>query len=147
MDRQSTIGFVLIFIVLVAWMWLNAPVPKPKPLEQIAKSGQTKDTVKANWQKPPEPKEKQEVNPYGKFFSDRAKGTEKIISVETDFYLAEISTKGGTLRKWELKKFNTWDKHPVQLVDYTQNGDFTVLLTTTDGRVINTKDLYFDVQA
>jgi len=46
-------------------MWLNAPVPKPKPLEQIAKSGQTKDTVKANWQKPPEPKEKQEVNPYG----------------------------------------------------------------------------------
>jgi len=61
--------------------------------------------------------------------------------------LAEISTKGGTLRKWELKKFNTWDKHPVQLVDYTQNGDFTVLLTTTDGRVINTKDLYFDVQA
>ena len=147
MDRQSTIGFVLIFIVLVAWMWLNAPVPKPKPLEQIAKSGQTKDTVKANWQKPPEPKEKQEVNPYGKFFSDRAKGTEKIISVETDFYLAEISTKGGTLRKWELKKFNTWDKHPVQLVDYTQNGDFTVLQTTTDGRVINTKDLYFDVQA
>ena len=147
MDRQSRIGFVLIFIVLDAWMWLNAPVPKPKPLEQTAKSGQMKDTVKANWQKPPEPKEKQEVNPYGKFFSDRAKGTEKIISVEKDFYLAEISTKGGTLRKWELKKFNTWDKHPVQLVDYTQNGDFTVLLTTTDGRVINTKDLYFDVQA
>jgi YidC/Oxa1 family membrane protein insertase len=146
MDRQSTFGFVLIFIVLVVWMWLNAPVPKPKPIEQTAKSVQAKDTVKANWQKPPEPKEKQEINPYGKFFSDRAKGIEKIISIESDFYSAEISTKGGTLRKWELKKFNTWDKHPVQLVDYTQNGDFTVLLTTTDGRVINTKDLYFDVQ-
>ena len=147
MDRQSTIGFVLIFIVLVVWMWLNSPVQKPRQLEQTSKSGQIKDTVKVNLQKPQEPKEKQETNPYGKFFSDRAKGTEKIISVETDFYSAEISTKGGTLRKWELKKFNTWDKHPVQLVDYTQNGDFTVLLTTTDGRVINTKDLYFDVQA
>jgi len=147
MDRQSTIGFVLIFIVLVVWMWLNAPVQKPKPMEQPAKSGQTIDSIKTNWQKPPEAKEKQATNPYGKFFSDRAKGTEKIISIETDFYFAEISTKGGMLRKWELKKFYTWDKHPIQLVDYTQNGDFTVLLTTTDGRVINTKDLYFDVQA
>jgi YidC/Oxa1 family membrane protein insertase len=146
MDRQSIIGFVLIFVVLVVWMWLNSPVQKPKPMEQTVKSGQMKDTVKVNWQKPQEPKEKQEINPYGKFFSDRAIGTEKIISIETDFYSAEISTKGGTLRKWELKKFKTWDGHPVQLIDFTQSGDFAVLLTTSDGRVINTKDLFFDVQ-
>jgi YidC/Oxa1 family membrane protein insertase len=146
MDRQSTVGFVLIFVVLVVWMWLNSPVQRPKPLEQPAKQGQVKDTVKENRQKPPEPKEKQEINPYGKFFSDRAKGTEKIISIETDFYSAEISTKGGVLKKWELKKFKTWDGYPVQLVDYTQNGDLTVLLTTSDGRVINTRNLFFDVQ-
>jgi YidC/Oxa1 family membrane protein insertase len=147
MDRQSTIGFILIFVVLVVWMWLNSPVQKPKPMEQTTKSEQMKDTVKVNRPKPPEQKEKQEINPYGKFFSDRAIGTEKIISIETDFYSAEVSTKGGKLRKWELKKFKTWDGHPVQLVDYTQSGDFAVLLTTSDGRVINTKDLYFDVQS
>ena len=147
MDRQSTIGFVLIFVVLVIWMWLNAPVQRPKPVEQTAKSVQLKDTNKVNLQKPAEPKEKQEINPYGKYFSGREKGTEKIISIETDFYSAEISTKGGMLKKWELKEFKTWDGYPVQLVDYAQNGDFSVLLTTSDGRVINTKDLYFDVQA
>ncbi len=147
MDRQSTIGFILIFIVLVVWMWLNSPMQRPKPLEQSAKPGMVKDTVKMNPMKLPDIKEKQETNPYGKFFSDRAKGTEKIISVETDFYSAEISTKGGILKKWELKKFKTWDGQPVQLVDYEQNGDFSVLLTTSDGRVVNTKDLYFDVQA
>ena len=146
MDRQSTIGFVLIFVVLVVWMWLNSPVQKPRQIEQTAKPVQMKDTVKVNRQELPEPKEKQEINPYGKFFSDRAKGTEKIISIETEFYYAEISTKGGVLRKWELKKFKTWDGCPVQLVDNAQNGDFTILLTTSDGRVINTKDLYFDVQ-
>lgn len=147
MDRQSTIGFILIFVVLVVWMWLNSPVQKPKPIEQTVKSGQVKDTIKVNLPKLPEPKEKQETNPYGKFFSDRAKGTEKIISIETDLYSAEVSSKGGVLRKWELKKFKTWDGHPVELVDYAQNGDFAILLTTSDGRVINTKDLYFDVQA
>ena len=147
MDRQSTVGFILIFIVLVIWMWLNSPVQRPKPIEQPAKPTQMKDTVKENRQKPPEPNEKQEMNPYGKFFSARAKGTEKIISIETDLYAAEVSSKGGVLKKWELKKYKTWDGYPVQLVDYSQNGDFTILLTTSDGRVINTKDLYFDVQA
>ena len=146
MDRQSTIGFVLIFIVLVVWMWLNSPVQKPRQIEQTEKTVQMKDTVKVNRQEPSEPKEKQEINPYGKFFSDRVKGIERIISIETEFYYAELSTKGGVLRKWELKKFKTWDGYPVQLVDNTQNGDFTILLTTSDGRVINTKDLYFDVQ-
>ncbi|MGD1044041.1 MAG: membrane protein insertase YidC [Bacteroidota bacterium] len=146
MDRQSTIGFVLIFVVLVVWMWLNSPVQRPKPMEKTAKSEQVKDTIKTRTEKLPELKEKQETNLYGKYFSDRAKGTERIISIETDFYLAEVSTKGGVLKKWELKKFKTWDGHPVQLIDYTQNGDFAILLTTSDGRVINTKDLYFDVQ-
>ena len=145
MDRQSIAGFILIFIVLVVWMWLNSPVQKPRPVEQSTKSGQVKDTVKANVQKPPEPTEKKEMNPYGKFFSDRAQGTEKIISIETDYYSAQISSKGGTLRKWELKKFKTWYGSPVQLVEDTHDGDLAVLLTTTDGRVVNTKNLFFDV--
>ncbi len=145
MDRQSIIGFILIFVVLVAWMWLNSPKQKIKQPDQIVKQGQEKDTVKVVQPKAPEPKEIQQVNPYGKFFSERARGKEKIISIETDNYSAEISSRGGVLRKWELKKFKTWDGQPVQLIDYMYKGDFTVLLTTSDGRVINTKDLYFDV--
>ncbi|MGD0589406.1 MAG: membrane protein insertase YidC [Bacteroidota bacterium] len=145
MDRQSTIGFVLIFVVLVAWMWLNSPQQKPKQPDHIAKQGQEKDTIKVVQPKAQEPKETQQVNPYGKFFSERARGKEKIISIETDNYSAEISSRGGVIRKWELKKFKTWDGQPVQLVDYTHKGDLAVLLTTSDGRVVNTKDLYFDV--
>ncbi|MGA3285843.1 MAG: membrane protein insertase YidC [Bacteroidota bacterium] len=145
MDRQSTIGFVLIFIVLVAWMWLNSPQIKQKQPDHIAKQGQGKDTIKVVQPKALEPKETQQVNPYGKFFFARVSGKEKIISIETDNYSAEISSRGGVLRKWELKKFKTWDGQPVQLIDYMHKGDFAVLLTTSDGRVVNTKDLYFDV--
>jgi YidC/Oxa1 family membrane protein insertase len=145
MDRQSTIGFVLIFVVLVVWMWLNSPQPKPKQPDHIEKQGQQKDTVKVVLPKAQEPKEIQQINPYGKFFSARASGKDKIISIETDNYSAEISSRGGVIRKWELKKFKTWDGQPVQLVDYMHKGDFAVLLTTSDGRVINTKNLYFDV--
>jgi YidC/Oxa1 family membrane protein insertase len=147
MDRQSTIGFVLIFVILVAWMWLNSPQQKIKQPDRIVKQGQEKDTVKVVRPITQEPKEIQQVNPYGKFFSERARGKEKIISIETDNYSAEISSRGGVLRKWELKKFKTWDGQPVQLIDYMHKGDFTILLTTSDGRVINTKDLYYEVIA
>lgn len=90
-------------------------------------------------------KVKNEMYPYSKFFLSRSSGTERIITVETEIYLAEISSKGGVVHKWELKKYKTWNGYPVQLVDDTKGGDFSILFTTTDGRVVNTRDLYFDI--
>jgi YidC/Oxa1 family membrane protein insertase len=147
MDRQSTIGFILIFVVLVVWMWMNSPPPKQKQAEQTTKQELIKDTIKVALPTKIEQKKTPLSNPYGKFFTDRTIGTEKIISIETDIYSAEISSKGGVIKKWELKKFKTWDGHPVQLIDFMNKGDLTVILTTTDGRVVNTKDLYFDVHS
>jgi YidC/Oxa1 family membrane protein insertase len=145
MDRQSIFGFILIFVVLVVWMWLNSPQPKTKQHQQTVNQEQVLDTIKAPQPKAQEPIEAQQAHPYGKYFSARAIGTEKIIFIETDNYSAEVSSRGGVLRKWELKKFKTWDGHPVQMIDNTNNGDLSVLLTTSDGRVVNTKELYFDV--
>lgn len=146
MDRQSVIGFILIFVVIVVWMWLNSPQQKTEV--RTSKKEQTKDSIEVKRPKIiVEKKEAKEPNLYGSFFSNRATGTERIIYVETDLYTAEISSKGGLIHKWELKGYKTWDGHPVQLVDDTQGGDFTVLLTTKDGRVVNTNELYYDVLA
>jgi YidC/Oxa1 family membrane protein insertase len=147
MDRQSIFGFILIFVVLVIWMWINSPQPKAKQPQQAVNQEHVRDTTKLPQPKVQEPTEVQQAHPYGKYFSERATGKEKIIFIETDNYSAEVSSRGGVLRKWELKKFKTWDGHPVQLIDYTNNGDLSVLLTTSDGRVVNTKELYFDVLA
>jgi YidC/Oxa1 family membrane protein insertase len=145
MDRQSIIGFVLIFIVLIVWVWLNSSQQKPKKPEPIVKTEQIKDTSKAIPSKPHVLVDSQKINPYGKFFAEKGKGKERIIPVETDLYYAELSTRGGVLRKWQLKEFKTWDGYPVELVN-SNDGDLTILLTTSDGKVINTKDLYFDVK-
>jgi len=29
MERSQTLGFILIFVVLMAWLWLNTPPPEP----------------------------------------------------------------------------------------------------------------------
>ncbi len=47
------------------------------------------------------------------------------------------------MRKWELTKYQTWDKHPVNLIDGRRGGDFSLLFTSGDGKLVNTRKLYF----
>ena len=144
MDRNSTIGFVLIFMLLMVWMYMNSPKPTPvqdQAQHSVVKKGSLKPVVV----KPQEQKGKTTPNLFGEYFASRANGTDQAITIETDLYIAEISSKGGLITRWELKKYKTWDGYPVQLVDYDKSGDFSLLFTTSDGRLVDTRDLYFDV--
>lgn len=144
MDRQSVLGYVLIFVVLVAWMLLNAPHSTQQTTKtERATPTQVQDTLK---RKAPEPvKSVSTPSPLGKFFSNRGVGQEKIVTIETDLFTTEITTKGGLIKTWTLKKYTTWDGQQVQLVDYEKGGDLSLLFTTSDGRLIDTRDLYFDM--
>jgi len=148
MDKQATLGFILIFVVLLAWMWLNAPEPQ-KPVESTVATQLADSTKPAP--KPQAPA-KAEIQPitsselFGKYFTDRAEGRERIVTVETDQFRAEFTSKGGLIKSWKMKEYKTWDGHPVELVN-SPKGDLTLLFTTADGKVLNTRDLYFDVRA
>jgi len=146
MDRNATIGFVLIFMLLMVWMYMNSP--KPSPVQEQGQTQQRalkKDTVKETEVKPSPQKETTNTpNPFGEYFATRTSGVDKVIRIETDLYTAEISSKGGLIAKWELKQYKTWDGYPVQLVDYDKRGDFSLLFTTSDGRLVDTRDLFFD---
>lgn len=150
MDRQALLGYILIFILLLAWMWMSAPPPAPQQAKQATESRIT-DTVKTTVVKPPrvapDSLGRHAPDPFGKFFASRAIGRERYITIETDIYRAVLSSKGGVIKEWELKKYKTWDGQPVQLVDFDKVGDFSLLFTTTDGRLINTHNLYFDLQS
>ena len=151
MDKQTTIGFVLIALVLMVWMWWSSPRPTQHPSPKQTAEQRT-DSLQPSPQAPvkTEPKaakeetETTETDTLGKFFARSASGTERIITIETDLYTAEVSTRGGTIRRFELKKYKTWNQYPVQLVENASGGDFSLLFNTTDGKLINTKGLYFD---
>lgn len=151
MDKQSTVGFVLIALVLMAWMWYSAPNPNKQELK--AKSGLVRDTVRSITPAPSQQKvttEKQAAgqttqrDTLGNFFAGAAIGTERFLTIETDQYKAVLSSKGGVIRSWEMKQYNTWSGQPVQLVGMPEQGDFSLLFNTTDGKLINTRSLYFD---
>jgi YidC/Oxa1 family membrane protein insertase len=152
MDKQSVLGFVLIGLILIVWMWIQTPTnPPPRRSTVDSTSAQAVQPVHRDTLPAPPVAAPQKVTvadtsvaALGRFFAKDAKGTEKVLIVNTDLYTAEITTRGGLIRKWVLHKYLTWDKIPVQLVDFNQWGDFSLLFTSSDGKLIDTKILYFE---
>ncbi|HRJ85966.1 MAG TPA: hypothetical protein PK753_09860, partial [Ignavibacteria bacterium] len=166
MDRNSIIGFVLIGVILLGWLYFqnkNAPPPPPEDKktteQQINKDSlnrvqseqqnqqqqsTTIDTIKkvvnGDTVKTLQPVSEK----YGSLFGKFEKGEDKVVIVETDKYYAEFSTKGGALIKYEVKGFKTWDGFPVQLLYLNKGGELNLLFNSTEGKLINTKELYFN---
>ncbi len=161
MDRNSIIGFVLIGVILIGWLYFQNKNAPPKVDEK--KIEQVRTDSLNNLQKQEQQKQQQQVQDsvkkvaadttkgnqpvsekYGALFTKFEKGDDKIIIIETDKYHAEFSTKGGALIKYEVKGFLTWDKFPVQLIKLDKGGELNLLFNSTEGKLINTKELYFN---
>jgi len=145
MDRNTVIGIVLIGLVLMIWMWMSAPPPPPpKSIATFDSSAVRRiliDTSHA--QSRAQEQNQPAADTLGKYFSGFSNGEENSLFVETDLYHARISSRGGRIQSWELTKFKTWNQYPVNLVNQEKPGDFNLLFSTSDGRLIDTKNLYF----
>lgn len=149
LDKRTTFGFVLIMLVLMVWMWVQAPPPATQPVPradslqqaEIASQESLRTVAK---QEPPPTVAPSPGEAYGKYFAPHTTGTEKVVIVKTDLYTAEVTTKGGLIKKWDLRQYLTWDKQPVQLVDFDHGGDFSLLFMSTDGKKVDTRNLYFE---
>jgi YidC/Oxa1 family membrane protein insertase len=152
MGKQETLGFVLIAAVLMAWMYFTSPQRQPQqttaPVAAETTAAQqtpARESITPQQQLKTEKSAEDKNDSYGKYFAGTGDGKEQTFTIETDLYIAELSTKGGAIKQWILKKHKTWDNHPVQLVNDSK-GDFSLLFTTTDGRMINTKNHFFAAQ-
>ncbi|AOW09648.1 membrane protein insertase YidC [Flavobacterium gilvum] len=69
-----------------------------------------------------------------------------VTTLENDFILLKIANKGGYIVEATLKKFEKFKKNSGQLVSLIKdnNADLNIQLQTSDNRVLNTKDLYFE---
>jgi YidC/Oxa1 family membrane protein insertase len=143
----STLGFILIGLVLIVWMWYQAPPPqahRPAPSDSaLVQHAVPRDTVRPAPHEGGRASSGGVTDSLGSDFASRASGVEKVLIIRTDLYTAEVTTKGGLIRKWELREYRSWDKEPVQLVDYPSGGDFSLLFTSGDGKLVNTRRLYF----
>ena len=171
MGKSETIGIVLITLVLLVWMYVNSPKQPPNPQGQTtteqavqqpaqpnAPAEQTNNGTTRNLSAANESAHAMTHNEtgttssqdttalrlYGKTFAPLTHGTAKTITIKTKFYDAVLTTEGGMIKDWTLTRFKTWNGEPLELVNYDYNGDFSLLFQTMDGKLIDTKDLYFN---
>nr|WP_299341956.1 membrane protein insertase YidC [Allomuricauda sp.] len=154
LDINSIIGFVLIFGILIFMFYQNQPTP-----EELEAQKAEQERVEAEAQKTEEPKvisqkeKPQPINPQdstavaeyqnavGSFgFTKVSEGT---TILENEVLYLEVSNRGGQVVQAKMKNFVTYDSVPVYLVK-DGNADFALNFSTTDNRVLNSTDLFFE---
>ena len=73
------------------------------------------------------------------FFKKPSKDFEKIENKKIEL---EVSTKGANISKLRLKEFDNYEKSPLFLINQ-DNSDFNVEIFLSDGRILNTSEMYF----
>ncbi len=158
LDINSIIGFILIFGIMMFWLWQNQPTPEELEAQEKAKqeqveaekkaeaSEQTKVTTAENYKAPAVSDSLQQINlqnKLGAFAYSAANASDKETLVESDLLALKFNNKGGYLSEVKLKKFVDFDSVPIYIIK-DNNAAFNINFGTTDSRILNTKDLYFE---
>lgn len=155
LDINSIIGFVLIFGILIFMFYQNRPTPEELEAqkaqqEQVeAEQKATENKVEDNTTVSSTPtinlqdsiavaNYKNSIGAFG--FTQPSDATTVL---ENNLLYLEITNKGGHIVEARMKQFKTYDSIPVYLVK-DGNAEFGLNFSTSDNRVLNTKDLYFE---
>ncbi|MDL2224348.1 membrane protein insertase YidC [Bacteroidales bacterium OttesenSCG-928-M06] len=162
MDKNTIIGFILIFAVLMGFSYFNRPsqeqIEAQKKYQDSIAWVQQMELEKAGAALAAERKEataieNEELNDsikqaklydiYGGF-SASAEGKEELITLENNLMQIKLSTKGGNIYSVHLKDFTNYEEEPLYLFEGDE-ADFNMTFITANNRVLNTKDFYFEV--
>lgn len=160
MDKNTTIGLVLIFAVLMVFSYLNKPSPEQvetkRKTDSIALVQQQQQQIEHETELLRENNKVEQIvavsttdedqtnnllqNLYGDF-SISAQGDEEFYVIENNLLKVEISSKGGSVHSVELKNYKRHDSTDLILIEggkSTQNISFFA-----QNRNIKTDELFF----
>ena len=153
LDINSIIGFVLIFGILIFMFYQSQPTPEEleaekaeqEKIEATIEQEAVADESKIDKPTPINIQDSTAVANYkiavGAFgFTETSEGTTVL---ENELLYLEVDNKGGQIVEAKMKEFVTYDSVPVYLVK-DSNAKFGINFSTTDNRVLNTTDLFFE---
>ncbi len=161
MDKQTVIGFILILLVLIGFNMLNKPTEaqleearRQDSIQQVERRLAEQQAIleeavrlqQSNHAQDTEAVQaflnEQHVRQFG-LLAPRATGENEHFTFGNGVMTLTMSSKGGRIASVELNDYTTWDSLPLILFDEA-NSTFGITLVTTDSRVANTQDLYFE---
>ena len=148
-DVNSFIGMILIGGILLWWMNSTQPEITPNTettTEQIINSEATASQNNATSLPPvinDSLKQVEIQNQLGAFAYSIVNSSEGTTTLENEVLLLKISNKGGQITEALIKGFQTYDSLPLHMIK-DNNASFNINFGTTDNRILNTKDLFFE---
>jgi YidC/Oxa1 family membrane protein insertase len=157
LDKNSIIGFILIFGILVWIMYQNQPTEAQLKADKAKKELQLAAEKAKETPKPPTTAvitaatataEIAKLNAtLGSFANSGILSTDKneFVTLENELLLIKVATKGGAIAEVTLKKHEKFCKNSKQLVQLisNNNADFGLEFQTKTNQIINTRDLRF----
>jgi YidC/Oxa1 family membrane protein insertase len=149
-DRNTVVGFSLMFLIMMAWFWYMSPneEQRAKMLEQR----RVQDSLRVVQSLAPdetpvmpeaEPVEAavEEIATGGVFSSTVTDTT--LFTVTTPFYTATFTNVGGGPSMITLSQYTKWDGTPVQLISDTTRSAYSLGFISTQNYNIETRSLVF----
>ncbi len=160
-DLNSIIGFALIFGIVAFMFYQNQPTPeeieaqKKAKQEQVAaeKKGESVDTtdfVLKSEAIVASPQDSVALagakSQLGAFVYSASlpSAKEAVTKIENEVLSLKVSNRGGYISEALLKNFKTYDSVPLYLIKDGKNASFNINFGTTENRILNTKDLFFE---
>ena len=148
-DINSFIGMILIGAILL-W-WTNSSLPEVEPQdastsEKVIDStnNTTNNDQTLNSTIISDSLKKVDIqNRLGAFAASSINGSEGTTILENDVLLLKINNKGGQIAEAIIKGFKTYDSLPLYMIK-DNNANFNINFGTTDNRILNTKELFFE---
>lgn len=153
LDVNSIIGFVLIFGILIFMFYQNRPTPEEVEAEKVKQEQVDAEAASKEVKETVVPDEKPALNLSDSTAVANYQGqlgafgftapSDGVTTLENEMLSLKISNKGGHIVEAKMKNFVTYDSVPVYLIK-DGNSSFGFDFSTSDNRVLNTKDLYFE---
>ncbi len=159
-DLNTVIGFILIFGIFGWMLYTNQPTPEEIEAEKAKQAAATTEE-KVDESKTTDFVAESKaitVNPQDSLAMIAAKtqlgafsysaslpsAKDSFTKIENEVLSLKVNNRGGYIEEALLKKFKTYDSVPLYLIKDGKNASFNINFGTTDNRILNTKDLFFE---
>lgn len=159
MDKNTVVGFSLIFVLMLGWFYFT--MPSEEQLAEQRRQQAIQDSI-AFVQQQPDPEafvetpalenqttitdnsssEENSVATSG-IFSVNQEADQTDFTVETSLYTAVFTNKGAGPSKFTLKTHKTWSGSPIQLISDTTRSAYNTGFLTTENYNVETQNLLF----
>jgi YidC/Oxa1 family membrane protein insertase len=154
-DINSIIGFVLLGAIMLWWMYTNQPTPEELAAEKVKTEQVQENTITKTANAIELPaisvqandslslvKAQEQLGNFS-YSATLASAIEGETIIENKLLKLIISNQGGQIKEALIKKYVTYDSLPLYIIK-DNNNSFNINFGTSDNRILNTKDLFFE---